>query len=208
MTVISAPVLSERYPATDEVHPNAANPPRRHPQLVRPPDLNRTTRRNQQKNQTSTNLFDSYRHEALLLSGLGCLIIFGLLFASLRSLSRTLRVVAPLACAVLCVTAILLLNGIQLTILHLVGLLLVVAVGSNYALFFDRGAQTGSEADRRQTQISLVVANLTTVGSFGLLGLSKVPVLSALGSTVGLGAFLALIFAAILTRERSDAHSH
>ncbi len=152
----------------------------------------------------STNLFDSYRQEALLLSGLGCLAIFGLLLASLRSLPRTLSVVAPLACAVLCVTAILLLSGIQLTILHLVGLLLVVSVGANYALFFDSGAQTGSAADRRQTQISLVVANLTTVGSFGVLGLSKVPVLSALGSTVGLGAFLALIFAAILTRERSS----
>lgn len=152
----------------------------------------------------STSLFDSYRHEALLLSGLGCLIILGLLLASLRSFSRTLRVAAPLGCAVLCVTAALLLGGIQLTILHLVGLLLVVAVGSNYALFFDSGAQTGSEADRRQTQVSLVVANFTTVGSFGLLGLSKVPVLSAIGTTVGPGAFLALIFAAILTRERSD----
>ena len=156
----------------------------------------------------STNLFDSYRHEALLLSGFGCLIIFGLLLASLRSLSRTLSVMAPLACAVLCVTAAMLLSGIQLTILHLVGLLLVVAVGSNYALFFDSGAQTGSAADRRQTQISLVVANLTTVGSFGLLGFSKVPVLSAIGSTVGTGAFLALIFAAILTRKRAGAHTH
>lgn len=156
----------------------------------------------------STSLFDGYRDEVLLLCGLGGLFILGLLFASLRSLSRTLRVAAPLGCAVLCVTAALLLSGIQLTILHLVGLLLVVAVGSNYALFFDRGAQTGSETDRRQTQVSLVVANLTSVGSFGLLGLSKVPVLSAVGSTVGPGAFLALVFAAILTRERPDANPH
>jgi predicted exporter len=156
----------------------------------------------------STNLFDSYRHEALLLSGLGCLIILGLLLVSLRSLPRALRVVMPLGCAVLCVTAALLISGTQLTILHLVGLLLVVAVGSNYALFFDSGAQTGSEANRRQMQISLVVANLTTVTSFGLLGFSKVPVLSAIGTTVGSGAFLALVFAAILTRRLSDAHPH
>jgi predicted exporter len=156
----------------------------------------------------STNIFDNYRHEVLLLSGFGCLIIMGLLLVSLRSLSRTLRVMAPLGCAVLCVTAVLLLSGIQLTIMHLVGMLLVVAVGSNYALFFDRSAQTGSEADRHKTQMSLIVANLTTVGSFGLLGLSKVPVLSDIGSTVSLGAFLALIFAAIITRERSDENSH
>ena len=156
----------------------------------------------------STNLFDSYRHEALLLSGLGCCIIVGLLFASLKSWSRTLRVVAPLGCAVLCVTAFLLLSGTQLTILHLVGLLLVVAVGSNYALFFDSGAQIGSAANRHQMQISLVVANLTSVISFGLLGFSKVPVLSAIGSTVGPGALLALVFAAILTRERCAAQTH
>lgn len=156
----------------------------------------------------SSSLFDGYRHEALWLSGLGCLFILALLMASLRSWVRTLRVAAPLACAVACVTAALLLQGTQLTILHLVGLLLVVAVGSNYALFFDRGAQTGSVAYRQQTQVSLAIANLTTVGSFGLLGLSKVPVLAAIGSTVAPGAFLALVFAAILTRERVDADMH
>jgi predicted exporter len=102
----------------------------------------------------------------------------------------------------------LLLQGTQLTILHLVGLLLVVAVGSNYALFFDRSAQTGSVTYRQQTQVALLVANLTSVGSFGLLGLSKVPVLAAIGSTVAPGAFLALVFAAILTRESSDAQPH
>ncbi len=156
----------------------------------------------------SSSLFDGYRHEALWLSGLGCLLIMVLLMVSLRSWARSLRVAAPLACAVMCVTAALLLQGTQLTILHLVGLLLVVAVGSNYALFFDRGAQTGSAYDRQQTQVSLVVANLTSVGSFGLLGLSKVPVLAAIGSTVAPGAFLALVFAAILTRERVDAKAH
>lgn len=156
----------------------------------------------------SSSLFDGYRHEALWLAGLGCLFILALLMVSLRSWLRTLRVVAPVACAVACVTASLLLQGTQLTILHLVGLLLVVAVGSNYALFFDRGAQTGSATYRQQTQVSLVVANLTSVGSFGVLGLSKVPVLAAIGSTVAPGAFLALVFAAIFTREHVNAHTH
>ena len=153
----------------------------------------------------STNLFDGYRHEALWLSGIGCLLIAALLLLSLRSPRRTCLVLAPLACAVVCVAAALQLQGIQLTILHLVGLLLVVAVGSNYALFFDRRAQSDNLHDRQQTQVSLLVANLTSVGSFGLLGLSKVPVLSAIGSTVAPGAFLALVFAAILTRERGDS---
>jgi predicted exporter len=146
----------------------------------------------------TTNVFDSYLHEALILSGTGCLAIVALLLAALRSVSRTLKVIAPLACAVLWVTAALVASGTLMTILHLLGLLLVVAVGSNYALFFDNAARPESAADRRQTQVSLVVANLTTVGSFGLLGFSSVPVLAAVGVTVGPGAFLALIFSAIL----------
>ncbi|MFZ3218864.1 MAG: MMPL family transporter [Rhodoferax sp.] len=156
----------------------------------------------------TTGIFDSYLKEALLLSGLGGLAIVGLLLLSLRSVTRTLRVVAPVACAVLCVTAGHLAAGVQLTILHLVGLLLVMAVGSNYALFFDSGAQAGSQAERRQTLVSLVVANLTTVASFGILGLSSVPVLSAFGTTVGPGAFLALVFSAILAGAASDAPDH
>jgi predicted exporter len=146
----------------------------------------------------TTSLFDNYLREALILVAIGAIAIVGLLFGSMRSLLRTVRVVAPLACSVACVTATLLLSGIQLTILHLVGLLLAVAIGSNYALFFD---DVGGLEDRAQVQVSLVVANLTAVGSFGLLGFSRVPVLSAIGTTVGLGAFLALIFAVMLTRS-------
>lgn len=153
----------------------------------------------------SRQLFDGYRHEILWLTGIGCLLIVVLLGLALRAWQRALRVTAPLAGAVVCVAAVLLAHGTQLTILHMVGLLLVVAIGSNYALFFDRGAQTGQELDRQQTQVSLLVANLTTVGSFGLLGFSDVPVLAAIGTTVAPGALLALVFAAILTRERSLA---
>ncbi len=152
----------------------------------------------------TTSLFDNYLREALILVGIGAVAIVALLFGSLRSSMRTLRVVAPLACSVVCVTAAFLLCGVQLTILHLVGLLLVVAIGSNYALFFDNDRGLG---DRAQVQVSLVVANLTAVSSFGLLGFSRVPVLSAIGTTVGLGTFLALIFSVMLTRTSPNGSS-
>jgi predicted exporter len=45
----------------------------------------------------------------------------------------------------------------------------------------------------------LVIANASTVIGFGLLSFSQVPVLVALGSTVAPGAFLALLFAAMLS---------
>lgn len=146
----------------------------------------------------TTAIFDHYLHEALLMSGLGALAVLALLLASLRSLRRTARVALPLAGAVLCVAAGLLLVGQQLTILHLVGLLLVAAIGSNYALFFDTGAPGGQAGVSRQTLVSLLVANLSTVGSFGILGLSHVHVLSVIGGTVAPGAALALLFSAML----------
>ena len=149
----------------------------------------------------STSLFRNYRNEVLMLSEFGCLVIIALLLAALKSASRTLRVATPLICAVTCVTAVLLLSGVRLTILHLVGLLLVVAIGSNYALFFESGGRTATPVERRRMQVSLVVANFTTVGSFGILGLSSIPVLSDIGSTVSLGALLCLLFAAILARR-------
>ena len=76
-------------------------------------------------------------------------------------------------------------------------MLLIVAVGSNYALFFDRQAHSQEAADEALTLASLVIANASTVIGFGLLSFSQVPVLVALGTTVAPGAFLALLFAAI-----------
>jgi predicted exporter len=101
------------------------------------------------------------------------------------------------------VVALLLLCGQRLTILHLIGLLLIVAVGSNYALFFGGGK---SAQISPQTLVSLVFANLTTVAGFGLLGFSQVPVLQAIGTTVGPGAVLALVFsAAFAARDLADS---
>jgi predicted exporter len=84
--------------------------------------------------------------------------------------------------------------GTRLSMLHLMGLLLVVAVGSNYALFLDRLALGAGATDT--TLASLVLANATTVASFGVLATSSIPVLSALGTTVASGALLTLVFSA------------
>ena len=152
----------------------------------------------------SDALYASYLREAMRLSLAGLVAIVALLWIALRSPARVARVLAPLLLAVLAVAAGMAACGRQLTILHLVGMLLIVAVGSNYALFFD--AHHASDADAAGpdqaaplTLASLVIANLCTVIGFGLLSFSRVPVLEALGATVAPGAFLALLFAAVLT---------
>jgi len=114
---------------------------------------------------------------------------------------RVIRVVIPLALAVLTVTGGLIGMGRQLTILHVIGMLLIIAVGSNYALFFDRSANDAHPGSVPLTLASLLIANIATVVSFGILAFSTVPVLTALGSTVAPGALLALIFSALLARH-------
>ncbi len=145
-------------------------------------------------------LYSTYLSEATRLSLLGLGAIVLLLALTLRSPTRVLRVLLPLALSVLIVLAGLALAGQRMTILHLVGLLLIVAVGSNYALFFDQGRAGGGPTPR--TLASLLFANLTTVAGFGILAFSSVPVLQAIGSTVGPGAILALLFSAILAERR------
>jgi predicted exporter len=141
-------------------------------------------------------------HEAILLSLGGLAGICVLLLGSLRSPVRVVRVLLPLAAATVTVVAGLALCDQRLTILHLVGLLLIVAVGSNYALFFSSGSAAGIAP---QTLTSLVFANLTTVAGFGVLGFSQVPVLQAIGTTVGPGAVLALLFSAVFAGRPSGA---
>jgi predicted exporter len=148
----------------------------------------------------SDSLYSSYLSGALRLSAAGFAAIIVLLLATLHSPVRVASVVAPLVLAVFAVAAALLLGGRSLTILHLIGMLLIVAVGSNYALFFDRNSAAQHAGTAPLTLASLLIANATTVLGFGVLAFSNVPVLAALGSTVAPGAFLALVFSAAMSR--------
>lgn len=153
----------------------------------------------------SERLYTDYRREALGYSLAGVAAIVALLFLGLRNPSRVLAVLAPLVAAVI-ITAVALRAAGPLSIFHLVGLLLVVAVGSNYSLFFDR--QATSAPDRGRTLVSLAFACLSTIIGFGVLAFSSVPVLKSIGATVGIGAALALVFSAVLFREHSAHERH
>ncbi|NLP63594.1 MMPL family transporter [Paraburkholderia sacchari] len=160
-------------------------------------------------------LYVNYVHEDIRLSLAGFVAIAVLLAIALRSPLLAARALAPLVAAVLVVAAGFALAGVPMTILHLVGMLLIVAVGSNYALFFCKPEAGGSNEPAHepasgphitpQTLVSLLVANLATVAGFGLLALSRVPLLETFGLTVGPGAMLALAFAAILAPQTRPA---
>jgi predicted exporter len=145
----------------------------------------------------SDNLYSGYLNEAILLSMGGLIAIIGLLLWVFRSPMHVIRVITPLAAAVITTTAGLALLGQQLIILHLIGLLLVVAVGSNYALFFN---QTDKPIQPR-ILASMLFASLTTVAGFGVLAFSNVSILQAMGVTVAPGVILALIYSAVFARK-------
>jgi predicted exporter len=147
----------------------------------------------------SNHLYQAYLDEAILLSLAGCLAIVLLMAVTLRQPGRLIRVLIPLVATELIVMAGLALTGQRLTLLHLIGMLLIVAVGSNYALFFDRA--DSNPGDDPRTLASLLLANLATVIGFGALAFSPVPVLKAIGITVGPGAVLTLMISAMLARK-------
>ena len=140
-------------------------------------------------------MYGRYLGEARTQAALGGLGVLLMVAVALRDGRRVLAVSQPLLLAVLLCLGGLALLQVPMGILHLVGLLLVVAVGSNYALFFDMLQHGGGSADD-DTLASLLLANVTTVLGFGLIAASDIQALSAIGQVVAPGAFLALLLAA------------
>ncbi len=134
--------------------------------------------------------------ERISFSMLVCvLIIYISLGCAFRSMIRPLKIMIPTFAAAVTAAAILVFTGNPLSIFHLVSLLLVVGLGLDYALFFNRLPDNAEEWDT--TFKALWVCGFTTILVFGILMYSNTPPLKAIGVTVGIGAFLSMIFAAM-----------
>lgn len=144
----------------------------------------------------------TYREQALGLALLGALAIAAVLALGLRRLRRVTDVMFPVLAAIAATAAILALAGVRLSLLHIVSLLLVLGMGVNYALFFNRAV--ADPADRVRSTYSVAVANFTTLIAFGALATSGTPVLQAIGQTVMIGAALSLAFSAAWARPEVE----
>jgi predicted exporter len=148
-------------------------------------------------NRQSALLLRLFQHEATALALCGGVAILLILALFLRSWRQMTRVALPLLAAVMVCAALLLLGGGRLSIFMVAGFLLIIAVGSNYCLFFARHGLDEAAQDRALA--SIMLANLCTVAAYGLLSLSAIPVLHDIGETVALGTFLCLLFGAAFT---------
>jgi predicted exporter len=147
----------------------------------------------------SDAMVSAYRDQSLALAGLGVLVIATVLALGLRSARAVSDVMLPVLAAIAVAAATFAAVGTRLSLLHLVALLLVLGIGTNYSLFFSRFAR---DDERLRNAYSVLVAAATTLIAFGALATSGTGVLQAIGTTVALGAGLSLAFAAAWSQPR------
>jgi predicted exporter len=139
----------------------------------------------------SEAMLAEFRDEALVRIGWGGLVIALVLWAGLRSLRQGVKVLLPVVAALVVDLALLLALGERLSLFHLVSLLLVAGIGIDYSLFFNRA---GPDEEQRQTLHAIVMCAGSSAAVFGLLGMSSLPVLRAIGLTAALGIGLCFAF--------------
>lgn len=84
--------------------------------------------------------------------------------------------------------------GYSLSLFHLVGVLLVVALAFDYAIFFVSGLE------RAEVQLAVGLSALTSMLAFGMLAFSQTPVIAGFGLTVLVGILVAVLTAPVLTK--------
>jgi predicted exporter len=146
--------------------------------------------------ETIVDLFRGVRIRTVIASGIGLGAILVLLLARYRSPRKAAIALAPALLACIATVATLVAVDVPLNILHVMSLLLVVSLGVDFGIFFVDTTDSLEESAR--TMVSIITASITTILSFGLLGLSSSPGLAALGITVTLGVTYSLVFCFIL----------
>ncbi len=87
----------------------------------------------------------------------------------------------------------------ELTLFHLVALILAAGLGLDYALFFEHAGE--DRDDQLRTLHALIVCSLMTLLVFFLLALSSIPVLRAIGVTVTIGVIGNFVLALLIARH-------
>ncbi|WP_442683147.1 MMPL family transporter [Stenotrophomonas sp. JC08] len=149
--------------------------------------------------QASESLVADYRGRVLAALALAVLLLSLTVWGALRSMRRAVRVLLPMVLTTLLVLAVLRGLGVELNLFHLIGLILAAGLGLDYGLFFEHAGD--SRAGQLRTLHGLLVCSAMTLLVFSLLGLSSIPVLRAIGSTVALGVVCNFVLALLVSRH-------
>jgi predicted exporter len=149
--------------------------------------------------QASESLVVAYRERVLWALALAAVLLAVAVWVALRSPHRTWRVLAPMALTTVIILAVLRACGVELTLFHLVALILAAGLGLDYALFFEHAGDDREEQLR--TLHAVIVCSLMTLLVFALLALSSIPVLRAIGTTVALGVVSNFVLGLLIARH-------
>ena len=152
--------------------------------------------------QVSESLVQAWRGQVLAALALAALLLVATVWIALRSPRRVMRVVMPMAFTLLLTLAVLRGFGVELTLFHLVSLVLGAGLGLDYALFFERAGSNRREQLR--SLHAIVVCGSMTALVFGLLALSSIPVLRAIGLTVTIGVVGNFVLALLIARRHAE----
>jgi predicted exporter len=147
----------------------------------------------------SNRLMTAYRDRTLIILVCGLFVISVVLGVGIQSVGLLWPIVSPIMGSLLVVAAAVNLAGESLSLFHIATFLLVIGLGLDYALFFNR--PEGSEEERSSTLYGLLVCSMTTILVFGVLASSDIPVLHAIGMTAAVGSFCCLLFAGIMAKK-------
>ena len=151
--------------------------------------------------QAAESMVAAFRSRVLAGLGVAALALLVVLGVALSPV-RALRVLPPVIAGLVVTVAILRLAGVELTLFHLIALMLSAGLGMDYALFFGH-ADAG--ADEQRTLHAVILSALSTALVFGLLAASAIPVLRAIGLTVSIGVCTMFVLAVAMARAPKDA---
>jgi predicted exporter len=147
----------------------------------------------------SNRLMTAYRDRTFIILVCGLLVISVALGVGVHSVGLVWPILSPIMSSLLVVAAVVNLAGESLSLFHIATFLLVIGLGLDYALFFNR--PEGNQEERSRTLYGLLVCSMTTILVFGVLASSDIPVLHAIGMTAAVGSFCCMLFAGIMAKK-------
>jgi predicted exporter len=138
-------------------------------------------------------LFGDLRATTLQQIALGNVLVLALVVLRYRRLRPSVAAFLPCVFVTVLELGLFSLAGLELNILHAVGLVLVTGMGVDYSIFVVDAARAREGFDA--TMLGLALCCLTASCTFGMLALSQQPALRAVGATVGVGVVLSFLCA-------------
>lgn len=121
--------------------------------------------------------------------------VVALLLAYAKYRKQAWRVVLPPILGSVCALAIFSMLGREVNLLVITALLLILGLGMDYGIFLNNRVIVDV---KNRIRIGVTLAMLTTVLSFGLLSLSRVPVISGFALILALGILFTWLLASLL----------